>query len=139
MTKVLSKSALAVAAICLRKTPKGKSVLLITSRDTGRWIVPKGWPIAGLKDHKAALREAWEEAGVKVARISRTPVGSFTYRKVLDTGDKVTVEAHAYVARVDKTAKKYPECDQRERRWVSLKKAARLVREPGLKKLLRKL
>ena len=56
-----------VAALCFRETDTGKDVLLITSRGTGRWIVPKGWPIDGMGGSEAALREAWEEAGVREA------------------------------------------------------------------------
>jgi 8-oxo-dGTP pyrophosphatase MutT (NUDIX family) len=60
-------------------------VLLITSRDTGRWIVPKGWPSKGLKDHKMAAREAEEEAGA-VGDITSDPAGSFVYLKRLTRG-----------------------------------------------------
>ena len=64
---------------------KGKSapeVLLVTSRETGRWIIPKGWPLKGKAPHKAAAREAREEAGV-VGKINRRSVGSFSYEKRL--------------------------------------------------------
>ncbi|HBR36028.1 MAG TPA: NUDIX hydrolase, partial [Sulfitobacter pontiacus] len=70
-----------VAALCYRETPEGKEVLMITSRDTGRWIVPKGWPIDGLDGAGAALREAWEEAGVSKADIESEPIGYYDYDK----------------------------------------------------------
>jgi ADP-ribose pyrophosphatase YjhB (NUDIX family) len=38
-------------------------VLLVTSRETGRWIIPKGGPIKGFKPAKTAAREAYEDAG----------------------------------------------------------------------------
>jgi 8-oxo-dGTP pyrophosphatase MutT (NUDIX family) len=60
-------------------------VLLITSRDTGRWIIPKGWPLKGKAPHKAAAREAREEAGL-VGKIHRRPIGSFSYEKRLKGG-----------------------------------------------------
>ena len=77
---------LQVAALCYRETPKGKQVLLITSRDTGRWIVPKGWPVDGLDGAEAALQEAWEEAGVSKADIESAPMGYYDYNKRLDHG-----------------------------------------------------
>ncbi len=54
---------------------------MITSRDTGRWILPKGWPIDGLDEAGSALQEAWEEAGVKDGRIANAPIGTFDYQK----------------------------------------------------------
>ncbi len=56
---------LQMAAMCHRGQGDSKEYLLVTSRDTARWIIPKGWPIRGLKSNETALREAWEEAGVR--------------------------------------------------------------------------
>ena len=39
-------------------------ILLITSRDTRRWVIPKGNRIKGLAGHRAAELEAFEEAGI---------------------------------------------------------------------------
>ena len=47
-----------------RTKPNSLEVLLITTRQSRRWIIPKGWPIKGLKPVKSAAREAYEEAGV---------------------------------------------------------------------------
>ncbi|MEN9850080.1 MAG: hypothetical protein RL128_243, partial [Pseudomonadota bacterium] len=52
-------------ALCWRMHRGKVEVLLITSRDTGRWVIPKGWPIDGLAPAQTAAREAWEEAGVE--------------------------------------------------------------------------
>jgi 8-oxo-dGTP pyrophosphatase MutT (NUDIX family) len=60
-------------------------VLLVTSRDTRRWIIPKGWPQKGKAPHRAAAREAFEEAGV-VGAVGRRPVGSFAYEKRFKNG-----------------------------------------------------
>ena len=128
-----------VAALCFRKTATGKDVLLITSRGTGRWIVPKGWPIDGLNGPQSALQEAWEEAGVKEAQIEETPVGHFAYDKELDNGGIAQVEAQVYLTEVDRLADTYPESDERTRTWVSPEHAANMVREPGLKDILRQL
>lgn len=130
---------LQVAALCCREGDKGTKVLLITSRDTGRWILPKGWPIDGLTAPDAALQEAWEEAGVKKARIRRKPVGSYEYDKRLEGGVPVPVDVKVYRVDVDKLADTYPEADERRRRWVSPQEAAELVDEDSLKTLLRQM
>ena len=108
-----------VAALCYRKTRDGKKdVLLVTSRGTKRWILPKGWPIDGLNGAETALQEAWEEAGVKAAEVSKDPVGQFEYPKELDTGGITQVETEVYLTRVDELSKTYQESGQRERKWV---------------------
>lgn len=126
-----------VAALCYKNTSAGRRVLLITSRDTGRWIVPKGWPIKGKDGAGSALQEAWEEAGVKKAEIAPEPIGAFAYDKALDDGTSVPVEAQVYPARVTTLKKSYPEVDQRERAWFTPKEASKLVDEPELKAILR--
>ncbi|MCB1311277.1 MAG: NUDIX hydrolase [Sedimentitalea sp.] len=127
-----------VAALCYRQLPAGgKDVLLITSRDTGRWILPKGWPIDGKTGAQAALQEAWEEAGVEAAEIQSDPVGRFDYVKHLDTGGDAPVETQVYLAEVRALAPSYPEADERTRRWVSPSEAANMVDEPGLRDILR--
>ncbi len=130
---------LQVAALCYKESDEGKKVLLITSRDTGRWIVPKGWPMKGKDDSEAALQEAWEEAGVSKAEIEDEPIGFFAYDKGLASGEKVPVEAHVYVARVRDLKETYPEVDQRKRAWFDPNEAADLVDEPDLKEILRAL
>lgn len=128
-----------VAALCYRETKSGMDVLLITSRDTGRWIVPKGWPIKGLNGPEAALREAWEEAGVKEATVNPNPVGQYEYVKGLDTGGKTTVRTQVYLTQVKSLASEYPEADERSRKWVAPKDAANMVQEPELQAILRAL
>ena len=126
-----------VAALCYDRKGRQKKVLLITSRDTGRWIIPKGWKMRDLSDRKAAMREAWEEAGVKLGDVTKEPMGQFVYPKLLDTGDVVAVTAMVYGVRVRKLSSKYPESNQRKRIWVTPRKAAKLVQEPELKALLK--
>lgn len=128
-----------VAALCYRQTRKGKRILLITSRRSGRWIVPKGWPINGLHDSNAALREAWEEAGVKHAKVTDTPIGSFEYDKFRSNGDVTPVQAQVYAAEVHKLEDAYPEDHQRIRRWFTPDEAAHVVSEPQLKEMLLRL
>ncbi|WP_171179816.1 NUDIX hydrolase [Ruegeria sp. HKCCD8929] len=126
-----------VAALCVRRGEDGPEVLLVTSRDTGRWIVPKGWPIDGLDGAEAAAREAWEEAGVRPAGFSRKPVGTYKYDKILSNGVPEPILTNVYRIKVEGLAEDYPERDQRQRRWVPATEAAGLVREPELQDLLR--
>ncbi len=130
---------LQVAALCYKETKAGKRVLLITSRDTGRWIVPKGWPIKGKNGSESALQEAWEEAGVKKAAIEEDPFGTYDYDKGLSDGESIPIHTEVYMTRVEKLSDEYPEVDQRERAWFAPKDAANKVAEPDLKALLEKL
>ncbi|WP_372988867.1 NUDIX hydrolase [Sulfitobacter sp.] len=125
-----------VAALCYRETENGKQVLLVTSRDTGRWIVPKGWPIDGMNGAQAALREAWEEAGVSKADIETDPIGFYDYDKGLNDGLSTPVVAQVYLTRVRHIQDAYPEVGQRTRRWFTPKEAAQLVAEPALREIL---
>lgn len=127
-----------VAAIPVRKGAKGRlEVLLVTSRETHRWVVPKGWPLPKHPDHEAAAREAWEEAGVR-GDIQRKPIGTFDYEKRQKNG-AVPVRVSAYVLDVKQEAPTWPEAEERERAWFSLKEASDAVDEEGLKRLLRAL
>ncbi len=128
-----------VAAACLRDGKNGREVLLITSRGTGRWVLPKGWPMDGKKNHQAALEEAWEEAGVKQAKVTPVALGTFNYDKILDGGLPLPVECYVYAAEVEKMSDIYPEVDERTRRWVPVAKAATMVQEPELQELLQNL
>ncbi len=125
-----------VAALCYRDRPEGREVLVITSRDTGRWIIPKGWPMRGKESSEAALQEAWEEAGVRKGKASDTPVGHFSYRKRKAAGWSQPVKTLVYPIEVKQLADRFPEANQRQRKWVSQFEAANLVHEPELKDLL---
>lgn len=125
------------AALCYRNGKRGKEVLLITSRERGRWILPKGWPINGLDGAGTAAQEAWEEAGVKPLKVNKKSVGQFRYDKVLNNGASAPVEANVYSIEVDKLAETYPEVAERTRNWVAPEEAAELVDEPELKAILR--
>ncbi len=128
-----------VAALCTRNSGPGDDVLLITSRGTGRWIIPKGWPIDGLNGPETALQEAWEEAGVRATAVQKDPVGQYSYDKVLDDGTAQQVVTSVYRIQVTDLADDYPEADQRERCWVSPQIAAERVQEPELRDLLRQM
>ncbi|WP_137701555.1 NUDIX hydrolase [Marimonas lutisalis] len=130
---------LQVGALCFTRKGAEKKVLLVTSRDTGRWIIPKGWPIDGKDAAGAALQEAWEEAGVKRGRVTGDALGTYDYDKELNSGLPVPVETLVFPVEVEELKDKFPESSQRRRKWVSPEKAANMVREPELKDLIRDL
>lgn len=123
------------AALCWRIKNNKLQVLLITSRETRRWVTPKGWPMAGKTLAESAAQEAWEEAGV-VGKVRPRALGVFGYRKRLRDADVPCVAA-VFPMRVKKLVDDFPEKGQRRRRWLSRKKAAKLVREPELARLIR--
>lgn len=130
---------LQVAALCHRAGPESPEVLLVTSRDTGRWLLPKGWPMKGKTCGEAALQEAWEEAGVKSGTVSEDPIGGYSYEKRLDNGAVEPLDALVYLIENAELSDSYPESHQRKRRWVSAHQAATMVREPELQQLLLRL
>ncbi len=134
-----------VAALCWRRR-KGRlgkdrlEVLLITSRETGRWVIPKGWQISGMSAADAAAREAWEEAGVQ-GRVQGQPLGEYLYDKI--TNSKSTGPATirrctvtVFALQVDGLKDRFPEASQRRLKWFAPAQAAALVAEPDLRALL---
>ena len=125
-----------VGALVLRPALAGHApeVLLVTSRDTGRWLIPKGWPITGHPDWEAAAIEAREEAGV-VGKVDPEPVGGFDYFKRRERHfDLVSVTVYRLVDPVQLGA--WKEEGQRRCEWVDIEVAIKRVQEPGLKVLL---
>jgi 8-oxo-dGTP pyrophosphatase MutT (NUDIX family) len=126
------------AALCyrLRKKRGLPELLLITSRDTGRWVIPKGWPMEGRPPHAVAEREAYEEAGVR-GTVHKESIGYYMYQKGLAQGLTVPCKVQVYSLEVNDLCKNFPEKGQRRLEWVSCDEAAARVAEPGLKKLIR--
>lgn len=122
-------------ALCWRLHRGKVEVLLITSRDTGRWIIPKGWPIAGLAPAETAAREAWEEAGVE-GDVADQGLGVFDYDKSLGPKGSVPCSVEVFGLRVAELKGKFPERKERRRKWFDFEKAARKVAEPQLRALL---
>lgn len=122
------------AALCYRMKKKQGllEVLVATSRDTGRWVIPKGWPMADKKAHQVAEREAFEEVGVK-GKVEKEPLGTFNYRKMLDNGLRIPVVVQVHALEVDECLKSFPEKGSRTLEWVSCEEAAMRVNEPELK------
>ncbi|WP_159992494.1 NUDIX hydrolase [Roseomonas sp. 18066] len=124
-----------VAALPLRVQDGETMVLLVTTRGTGRWMVPKGWAEVGVAPHDLAAKEAFEEAGL-VGDVSPEAVGDFTYEKHLDNGQKVLCKVGVYPLWVTQQLENWPERQQRETRWFTLADAARMVDESDLVSLL---
>jgi 8-oxo-dGTP pyrophosphatase MutT (NUDIX family) len=110
-------------------------VLLVTSRETKRWVIPKGWPMKGRKPYEAAAQEALEEAGV-AGFANKKLIRTYTYLKRREAGFDVC-RVDVFLLVVKKQLKTWREKDQREARWFTLHEAADLVQEPGLIALLR--
>ncbi len=135
-TQASGKAATQFAALCYKVTKKeGARILLITSRDTGRWVIPKGWPMKGKTDAEAAEIEAFEEAGAK-GYLCPDCAGIFTYDKAMDDGSKQPVVVSVFPMEVDRLVSDFPEKGQRKRKWFSPKKAAARVDEPELQDIL---
>lgn len=124
-----------VAALCWRFEDGKPKVLLVTSRETGRWVLPKGWPERGAEAHEDAAREAWEEAGVRGAA-SPECLGFYAYHKVLGPEKGIPCVVAVYPLAVTALKASYPEAGERRRKWFSPAKAAEKVAEPELKALL---
>ena len=124
-----------VAALCWRMEDGKPKVLLVTSRETGRWVLPKGWPERGTDAHQDAAREAWEEAGVR-GEASPECLGFYAYNKVLGPDKGIPCVVAVYPLEVTALKDTYPEVRERRRKWFSPAKAAEKVAEPELKALL---
>jgi 8-oxo-dGTP pyrophosphatase MutT (NUDIX family) len=125
------------AALPYRFGRSRTEVMLVTSRETQRWIIPKGWPQRGRAPHDSAAREAFEEAGVSGA-VGKRSVGSFPYQKRLKNGAVVVCEVHVFPLKVTRQRREWPEKAQRDVKWLSINEAAEAVQEPMLSKIIRR-
>jgi 8-oxo-dGTP pyrophosphatase MutT (NUDIX family) len=125
-----------IAALPVRASDDGSiEVLMVTSREAGRWVMPKGWEMDGKKPWAAAEIEALEEAGA-VGYMSKKAIGTYRYNKRLDDRSTIPVVVTLYPMYVEKLNRRWKERGQRKRHWFSPKGAAKRVREPELKELL---
>ena len=113
----------------------GLQLLLITSKERRRWVIPKGNPIPFFLNHESAAREAFEEAGVE-GRLAAAPVGTYRYHKRRRSGASGPAIVTVYPLLVTREAADWPERGERERRWFALAEAAEAVEEPDLKALI---
>ena len=118
-----------------RRAKDGIEIMLITSRNTRRWIVPKGWPLARTPSRDVARLEALEEAGVE-GTIGKRRFGFFHYHKRLKDGSVVLCRVDAFAFEVARELDNWLERRERKRRWFDANRAIKLVREPELKTLI---
>jgi 8-oxo-dGTP pyrophosphatase MutT (NUDIX family) len=124
-----------VAALPYRISESGElKVLLITSRGTRRFVIPKGWQMEGLEDWEAAALEAREEAGIK-GEVRPQPIGEYQYWKRLKTAF-VPVSVAVYPLKVTGSMSRWREAKQRRRGWVNWDQARVLIDEPELVSLI---
>ena len=121
-----------------RRSDASIEIMLITSRDTGRWLIPKGWPVPGLSPQKSAAHEAREEGGL-VGRIGERAVGRYHYDKRLPDGSAVSCAVEVFTLEVERQMKSWPERAERRTQWFVLAEAADAVQEPELQAIIQKL
>lgn len=124
-----------VAALPWRRGADGLEILLITSRETQRWVTPKGGRMTGRTDPEAAAQEALEEAGVEGV-VDDRPLGQFRYLKKLKRRASRWLLVDVYALRVTAEHDDWKERAERERVWMSREEAADRVDEPELKALI---
>jgi len=127
------------AALPYRRLADGViEVMLITSRDTGRWLIPKGWPMPAMTPAQSAAHEAREEGGL-VGRMGDCSIGHYRYDKRMADGSTVTCAVEVFVLEVERQLESWPEQGQRRTRWFLLQDAADAVDEPDLRAMIRDL
>lgn len=123
------------AALPWRRANGSLEILLVTTRRTHRWIVPKGWPVPGRSPAECAALEAYEEAGIS-GEIANEPVGSFLYEKRRKSGDLLPCKVEVFPLEVQRERQTWPEKDARDTRWCSPEEALARVEEPGLRRVI---
>jgi 8-oxo-dGTP pyrophosphatase MutT (NUDIX family) len=117
---------------------EGVEVMLLTSRGTGRWVIPKGWPMVGKKPRVVASIEAKQEAGIS-GIVGRRPIGSFAYTKSMDDGAERLCECIVFLMLVTNEAPRWREALERRRAWFPRDVASEVVEEGGLAMMIRNL
>ncbi|MFC4443811.1 NUDIX hydrolase [Caulobacter henricii] len=124
-----------VAALPWRGSGADLQILLVSSRETKRWVIPKGWPMKERSDPAAAAQEAFEEAGLDGV-IAEQPLGEYEYLKRLKSGAARKVKVDVYALEVTGEHATWPEKGQRTLQWMSPVEAALGVQEPELRDLI---
>jgi hypothetical protein len=122
-------------ALPYRVGKHGVEVMLITSRETRRWVIPKGWPMSGKKPSRVAEIEAFQEAGVKGV-VSKKPAGVYPYSKLLPDGEWRLCDVVVFPLRVTLEKVKWRETGERQRQWFPQDEAAELVDEGSLAQII---
>ena len=121
-----------------RRADGALEVMLITSRDTGRWVIPKGWPVSGLSPSNSAAHEAREEGGI-VGRVGDQAIGRYHYNKGMPDKSSVPCAVDVFALEVERQLKSWPERKERRTQWFLPEEAAAAVDEPELAALIRDL
>jgi 8-oxo-dGTP pyrophosphatase MutT (NUDIX family) len=121
-----------------RRSDARTQVMLVTTRESGRWVIPKGWPKKRKSPCATAASEALEEAGV-VGKVGRDSIGSYSYKKRLKSGAVVACEVRVFPLKVKHQQKSWLERGEREIQWFSRAKAAKAVRDRALGNIIRNL
>lgn len=124
-----------VAALPWRGEGEALRFLLVSSRETRRWVIPKGWPMKDKSDFAAAAQEAYEEAGLDGV-IAQAPVGEYEYLKRLKSGAARLVKVDVFPLQVTGEHATWPEKGQRTLKWMEPVEAALAVHEPQLRDLI---
>ncbi len=125
------------AALPWRVVDGALEVLLITTRNTRRWIVPKGWPIAEYTPEACAAYEAMEEAGVSGV-VDPRALGTFHYDKLRKSGEVLACKVYVFPMKVTRRRRKWAEKSVRNCEWCSIDEAVSRVTEAGLRRLIKK-
>jgi 8-oxo-dGTP pyrophosphatase MutT (NUDIX family) len=118
-----------------KKAQPTAEVLLVTGRRSGRWMIPKGWPMAGKSLADSAAREAFEEAGIK-GRIDPEPIGRFRHIKQHLLFGRMEVDILVHPLTVKRELKDWPERGERLRKWFTLDEAVTRVDSRELAQLI---
>ncbi|MET3664825.1 NUDIX hydrolase [Caulobacter sp. 1776] len=124
-----------VAALPWRGEGEALRILLVSSRETRRWVIPKGWPMKDKTNFAAAAQEAYEEAGLDGV-IAETAIGEYEYLKKLKSGAARLVKVDVFPLRVTGEHDTWPEKGQRTLEWMTPVEAALVVQEPALRDLI---
>ncbi|MDR3513935.1 MAG: NUDIX hydrolase [Caulobacteraceae bacterium] len=133
--KHATRPGLQYAALPYRLGEAGVEILLVTSRETQRWVIPKGWPMKDREPHAAAAREALEEAGV-AGKVAKEPIGAYRYVKRLKNGAPLVCSVDVFPLLVSRQRKNWREQGQRTAHWFTVEEAAEAVQEPELQDLI---
>ena len=139
MGKSKTRDHLQFAALPFRYEDDGRPrIMLLTSRETRRWVIPKGWPMRGRKPHEVAAQEALEEAGLLGTIVGKRPIGSYHYEKKLSQDHSALCEVMVFLFLVERQLENWPEKAERETRWLEPSEAYASVDEGGLAEILRR-
>ena len=122
------------AALPWRRS-KALEIMLVSSRESRRWVLPKGWPMKGRAPCDAAAREALEEAGIK-GKVGKSPLGAYHYVKRRKNGSNLQCEVTVFPLEVSEERKNWLEKRERVRRWFNVSEAADAVEEAELRDII---